>query len=49
VHEQLKDSGLRAAIDASDETLGKKICNLNQKKVPYFIVIGDEVRYLLLI
>jgi threonyl-tRNA synthetase len=42
VHEQLKDSGLRAAIDASDETLGKKIRNLNQKKVPYFIVIGDD-------
>jgi threonyl-tRNA synthetase len=42
VYEQLKDSGLRAAIDASDETLGKKIRNLNQKKVPYFIVIGDD-------
>ena len=38
----LKDAGLRAEIDAANESLGKKIRNAKQEKVPYLFVVGDK-------
>ena len=29
-------------MDAADETMGKKIRNATQKKVPYVVVVGDK-------
>lgn len=34
--------GLRAAIDDSKDSMGKKIRNAKQDKLPYFIVVGDK-------
>lgn len=34
--------GVRAEVDASDETVGKKIRNAEKSKVPYMIVVGDK-------
>lgn len=42
VFESLKAAGIRAALDDSNESLGKKIRSAKQDKVPYFIVIGDK-------
>ena len=39
---QLKDAEIRAEIDDSNETLGKKVRNAKTDKVPYLLVIGDE-------
>lgn len=39
---QLKEMGIRAEIDDSNETLGKKIRNAKEMKIPYLLVIGDE-------
>ena len=39
---QLKDAEIRAEIDDSNETLGKKVRNAKTEKVPYLLVIGDE-------
>ena len=38
----LKTLGIRAEIDASSESLGKKIRASKLEKLPYFIVIGDK-------
>lgn len=38
----LKDAGIRAEIDDSNETLGKKIRNAKEEKNPYLLVIGDQ-------
>jgi threonyl-tRNA synthetase len=37
----LKETGIRATLDDSNETLGKKIRSVKTEKVPYFVVIGD--------
>lgn len=42
VFEQLKAAGIRAELDASNETLGKKISEVKRLKIPYFLVIGDK-------
>jgi len=42
VFEKLKESGLRAELDDSDESLGKKIRAGKLEKVPYMLVIGDK-------
>ena len=39
---QLKSAGIRAEIDDSNETLGKKIRGAKQQKIPYLLVIGDD-------
>lgn len=39
--EQLKAAGIRADIDDSNETLGKKIRQAKVEKIPYTLVIGD--------
>lgn len=38
---QMKDAGIRAEIDESNESLGKKIRNAKEEKIPYMLVIGD--------
>ncbi len=41
VLQTLKDAGIRAELDDSNETLGKKIRTAKMEKVPYTLVIGD--------
>ncbi|MBI5230436.1 MAG: threonine--tRNA ligase [Candidatus Magasanikbacteria bacterium] len=36
------EAGIRAAVDMTDETVGKKIRNAEHEKVPYMLVIGDK-------
>lgn len=38
----LRANGIRAELDESDESLGKKIRNAKLMKVPYLLVIGDN-------
>lgn len=38
----LKDNNIRAELDDSNESLGKKIRNAKIQKTPYLIVIGDK-------
>lgn len=42
VYEALKAVGIRAELDASNESMGKKIRAAKQQKLPYFLVIGDK-------
>ena len=42
IYEELKAIGIRAAIDDSNESLGKKIRNAKQDRLPFFAVIGDK-------
>lgn len=39
---QLKDAGLRAELDDSNESMGKKIRTAKTDRVPYFLVIGNQ-------
>ncbi len=41
VYAKLKAAGIRADIDESNETLGKKIREAKVAKIPYTLVIGD--------
>jgi len=38
----LREQGARVWIDDSDESVGKKIRNSEQQKIPYILVIGDK-------
>lgn len=38
----LTAAGIRAEIDESNETLGKKIRNARQQKIPYLLIIGGK-------
>ncbi len=42
VYAELRNAGIRAEVDASNESLGKRIRNAKTEKVPYTIVVGDE-------
>ena len=42
VAEQLKTINIRVEVDASNDTLGKRIRAAKVEKVPYLLVIGDE-------
>jgi threonyl-tRNA synthetase len=42
ITQQLKDAGIRALVDTNNETLGKKVRNAKEQKVPYLLVVGDE-------
>ena len=42
VCEKLKAAGIRADIDKSGESLGKKVRDAKQEKIPYTLVIGDN-------
>lgn len=39
---ELRDNGLRVEVDERNETLGNKIRNAQNEKVPYMIVTGDK-------
>jgi threonyl-tRNA synthetase len=41
VLQTLKDAGIRAELDDSDESLGKKIRTGKTEKIPYLLVVGD--------
>jgi threonyl-tRNA synthetase len=40
--EKLKSENIRAELDESSESLGKKIRNSKLEKIPYMLVIGDK-------
>ncbi len=42
VYEQLREMGVRADIDLSNEKVGYKIRQQTMQKVPYLIVVGDN-------
>ncbi|MCK4412581.1 MAG: threonine--tRNA ligase [Candidatus Eisenbacteria sp.] len=42
VHRQLADAGVRVAVDARDETLGKRVRAAQLEKVNYILVAGDK-------
>lgn len=42
IEQKLKAANIRAELDTSDETLGKKIRVAKMKKTPYLVVIGEK-------
>lgn len=40
--QELRDAGVRAECDDTNETVGKKIRNASAMKVPYALVVGDK-------
>ena len=42
IFEKLKSDDIRAELDDSNESLGKKIRNAKTEKIPYMLVIGDK-------
>lgn len=42
VVQRLQRAGIRAELDDSDESLGKRIRNVKTSKVPYLAVVGDK-------
>ncbi len=42
VHEELKAIGIRASLDDSNDSLGKRIRNAKTDRLPYFVVVGDK-------
>ncbi len=42
IYETLRNAGIRAEIDKSDESLGKKIRAAKTERLPYFLVLGDK-------
>ena len=42
VLERLKIKGVRATLDADNESMGKKIRQAKTDRLPYFIVLGDQ-------
>jgi threonyl-tRNA synthetase len=46
VYKELKNSGIRTELDASNESLGKRIREAKMQKVPYIVVVGDKEKKL---
>lgn len=42
VFNELKNAGIRAEINKSNETLGKRIRNAELQKIPYVLVVGER-------
>lgn len=42
VLKELKEKNIRADLDASSETLGKKIRNAEMQKIPYLLIVGER-------
>ena len=42
VSEQAKEAGIRVELDASNESLGKRIRTAKKEKLPYLFVVGDK-------
>ncbi|MCR4281317.1 MAG: threonine--tRNA ligase [Candidatus Kaiserbacteria bacterium] len=39
---QLREGGIRAELDDSNDTLGKRIRNAKTEKIPYLLIVGDQ-------
>ena len=44
VLEQLRAEGIRAELNTDNEKIGYKIRNATIRKVPYLVIIGDNLR-----
>ncbi len=42
VYDELKAIGIRATLDDTNDSMGKKIRNAKKDKLPYFVVVGDK-------
>lgn len=42
LRDELKQAGLRVEVDASGESVGKKIRMASKQKIPYVLVVGDK-------
>jgi threonyl-tRNA synthetase len=42
IHDELKAIGIRATLDDSNESLGKRIRNAKTDRLPYFAVVGEK-------
>lgn len=42
LQDELKQAGLRVEVDASGESVGKKIRMASKQKIPYVLVVGDK-------
>ncbi len=42
VYQELREAGLRAELDESNESVGKKIREAEINKIPYMLVVGDK-------
>lgn len=42
LNNRLKEAGIRTTLDASDNSLGKRIRAQKEMKVPYVVVVGDK-------
>lgn len=42
IDKQLKNGGFRTVIDPSNETIGKKIRNIEMKKIPAMVILGAK-------
>ncbi len=42
IYHALKQTGLRVELDDSKDSMGKKIRQAKQQRLPYFIVVGDK-------
>lgn len=42
IADRFRKKGVRVGIDDSDESVGKRISNAVQQKIPYILVIGDK-------
>ena len=42
VLEKLNIAGIRAEIDATNESLGKRIHNGEKQKIPYMLIVGEK-------
>jgi threonyl-tRNA synthetase len=42
IYEQMKTAGVRIGLDDSNESVGKKIRNCENLKVPYSVVLGEK-------
>lgn len=39
---EMNRQGIRVEVDASNETIGKKVRNAAKRKIPYIVVVGDK-------
>ncbi|MEK6970814.1 MAG: His/Gly/Thr/Pro-type tRNA ligase C-terminal domain-containing protein, partial [archaeon] len=42
VHAQLREKGIRAELDSTDQTLNYRIRNAQMEKIPYMIIVGER-------
>lgn len=42
VHKKFLEQGIRVEIDEASESLGKKIREAKQNKIPYLVIVGDK-------